>query len=77
MNEPVKKCECRQCLRDRDDRVNGLPTEFTRMILCPVCGNKRCPHATDHRHECSGSNEPGQPGIAYAAAYRPDDGVQP
>lgn len=33
-----------------------------RMILCRKCGCKRCPHATDHRHACTRSNEPGQPG---------------
>jgi len=37
-----------------------------RMILCSKCGNKRCPHATDHRHTCTGSNESGQAGSAYA-----------
>jgi len=36
-----------------------------RMVLCPVCGNKRCPAATDHRNACTGSNEPGQPGSSY------------
>lgn len=36
-----------------------------RMFLCPACGNKRCPKATDHRLDCTGSNEPGQPGSAY------------
>lgn len=30
------------------------------MFLCPTCGNKRCPHANDHREECSGSNDVGQ-----------------
>lgn len=37
----------------------------TRMILCPDCGNKRCPKATDHRLACSGSNDPGQRGSVY------------
>lgn len=36
-----------------------------RMVLCPTCGNKRCPHANDHRNDCTGSNEPGQPGSDY------------
>ena len=60
-------CECLQCLRDRDERTGdwNMPIEFTRMILCATCGNKRCPHATDHRHACTGSNEPGQAGSAY------------
>ena len=39
---------------------------FTGMVVCATCGNKRCPHANDHRNECTGSNEPGQPGSAYA-----------
>lgn len=38
---------------------------WSRMYLCPTCGNKRCPKATDHRLDCSGSNEPGQPGSRY------------
>ena len=29
------------------------------MIVCPTCGNKRCPRATDHRLACSGSKEDG------------------
>jgi hypothetical protein len=35
------------------------------MILCPICLNKRCPHATDPSLPCTGSNEPGQPGSRY------------
>jgi hypothetical protein len=63
-------CECRQCLRDRGEHLdpgNGfpIPAELTRMICCEKCGNKRCPHGTDHRHDCTNSNEPGQVGSAY------------
>ena len=36
-----------------------------RMILCETCGNKRCPHATNHELPCTGSNAPGQPGSDY------------
>lgn len=39
-----------------------------RIIVCPDCGNKRCPKANDYRNACSGSNEPGQEGSAYPAA---------
>ncbi len=39
-----------------------------RMILCAICGNKRCPHATDHRNACTNSNEAGQPGSSYGPA---------
>ena len=69
LDPKMATCQCRQCLRDRRDgmRVGKMffPVEMSRMILCAECGNKRCPHATDHRHECTGSNEPGQAGSAY------------
>jgi hypothetical protein len=59
-------CQCRQCLRDRNERTAyGWPVEASRMILCVICGNKRCPHATNHRNACTNSNEPGQPGSNY------------
>lgn len=35
------------------------------MVLCPACGNKRCPNAADHELGCTGSNEAGQAGSAY------------
>ena len=35
------------------------------MIVCPICGNKRCPHASDHALPCTESNEPGQKGSIY------------
>lgn len=38
------------------------------MHLCPECGNKRCPRAAWHGNDCTGSNEPGQPGSNYPAA---------
>lgn len=41
----------------------------TIMIVCPDCGNKRCPKGTDHKLACSGSNEPGQPGSRYQATW--------
>ena len=39
-----------------------------RMILCPECGNKRCPKASDHNFSCTGSNEPGQIGSIYSVS---------
>jgi hypothetical protein len=57
------------CLECDDARRTGLsiPDNLTgrRMIVCPTCGNKRCPHATSHHHACTGSNAPGQPGSAF------------
>lgn len=35
------------------------------MILCPKCGNKRCPHADHHDNACTRSNELNQLGSAY------------
>ncbi|WP_368742960.1 hypothetical protein [Enterobacter asburiae] len=60
-NSPViPDCSCRTC----------RPVIFSdsRFVVCPECGNKRCPHANDHRNAYSGSNEPGQEGSAYPAA---------
>lgn len=50
-------CTCERC----------MPQDFmnARMILCAKCGNKRCPHATDHRNACTKSNEPGQKGSSW------------
>ncbi|EMD2739717.1 ead/Ea22-like family protein [Enterobacter hormaechei] len=56
----IPDCSCRTC----------RPVTMTdmRFVVCPDCGNKRCPHANDHRNACTGSNEPGQEGSAYPAA---------
>ena len=62
-------CGCRQCLRERDEHVMAFgvkwPIEITMMIVCQNCGNKRCPHALDHRHACTESNDVGQSGGAF------------
>ena len=50
-------CWCQTC--------RPITLSDMRMVLCPICGNKRCPKATDHRNACTGSNEPGQPGSSY------------
>jgi hypothetical protein len=57
------ECWCYNC--NKDKIVNGFPYTATRMILCPDCGNKRCPKATDHIYKCTNSNEPGQRGSRY------------
>lgn len=45
---------------------------FPNMMLnvCPICGNKRCPHATDHNYECTKSNDVGQTGSLYGGNGR-------
>ena len=50
----------------RHESKQVLEPPFMRtMKLCPICGNKRCPKATDEKLDCTNSNEPGQPGSAY------------
>ncbi|HAT3771823.1 TPA: hypothetical protein I8627_004718 [Citrobacter freundii] len=67
-NSPViPDCWCHTC---RPVTMGDM-----RFVVCPECGNKRCPHANDHRHACTGSNEPGQEGSAYPAA--PKQEVRP
>ncbi len=75
-------CWCFECRRDipvseSEDfsrRFGGLAiTEgMGKMFLCPICGNKRCPRATDHREPCSGSNDPGQQGSRYGRYPNPN-----
>ncbi|MCO8088193.1 hypothetical protein [Acinetobacter indicus] len=48
--------DCHACYRENGE----MPS---RMVLCPKCGNKRCPKAQDHRYQCTRSNEVGQMGI--------------
>lgn len=55
-------CWCHKCNEGR--LVNGIPFAATQMIVCPICGNKRCPHASDHALACTASNDP----IAVPAA---------
>ncbi|HFG0069295.1 hypothetical protein V6124_11885 [Klebsiella pneumoniae] len=57
-NSPViPDCWCRTC--------RPVVLDDMRFVVCPDCGNKRCPRANDHRNACAGSNEPGQEGSAY------------
>ncbi len=61
LNSPViPDCWCRTC---RPVVLNDM-----RFVVCPDCGNKRCPRANDHKNSCTGSNEPGQEGSAYPAS---------
>jgi len=48
-----KKCYCHRCLKERDEKINGVPFAWCRMVVCPECGDKRCPHAEDHRNACT------------------------
>ena len=57
VSEQKPDCWCLTC---RPVTLNDM-----RFVVCPDCGNKRCPRANDHRNACTGSNEPGQEGGAY------------
>ena len=43
------------------------------FIVCPTCGNKRCPNATHHTHVCTRSNDSGQNGSFYGSPWPCDE----
>jgi len=55
-------CGCLKC------SPNVFPN--MRFNVCPICGNKRCPHASDHNYECTNSNDVGQTGGVYGGNDR-------
>lgn len=60
-------CGCWTCVSEfLTEREGENAILFMPFIVCPSCGNKRCPKATRHDQACSGSNEPGQVGSRYA-----------
>lgn len=71
----AENCQCHKCTSEKvekieKDEIKSQADHFfahyeIKMILCPKCGNKRCPHASDHRLGCTNSNEPGQHGSIY------------
>lgn len=65
-NDPDDCGKCQLCLgKYKHKDFPSLPITASLMVLCQVCGNKRCPKATDHHLDCTGSNEPGQEGSVY------------
>ncbi len=48
------ECICWKCLAGKN---------VAMMVLCPTCGNKRCPKASDHEFRCSDSNATDQVGV--------------
>jgi hypothetical protein len=54
-------CGCREC----------NPNAWW-MVVCSICGNKRCPHGTSHEFKCTNSNEPGQPGSVFSQKFYPN-----
>ncbi len=71
----MTECSCFRCTKELCEReplaedqllLGVVDPRMNRMFLCSECGNKRCPHAADHRNLCTRSNAPGQPGSLYA-----------
>jgi len=66
MNE---ECDCLTCvgMRLAEAFELGDSSAWDNIVvsLCPICGNKRCPKASNHEFECTGSDELGQEGSVY------------
>jgi hypothetical protein len=75
------RCRCYKCCEARDKAKFGEAVgpvrwvaldgsiavqETSLFIVCEFCGNKRCPHGTDHTFACTRSNAQSQPGSRYA-----------
>lgn len=68
------ECPCQEC----DERVQHIIEANPEigwwtgsgMIVCPDCGNKRCPQAASHDYWCSRSNVPDQ--VRLHKAFDPD-----
>lgn len=70
MSDDIKtECKCYTCQAEiAKTEQNDTPFGNSRMMhmfFCPICGNKRCPHGTDHMLACTGSNDSGQKGSRY------------
>jgi len=55
------QADCARCSRELAERllaegtITWAESMSQPMWLCPSCGNKRCPKASWHGHECSGA----------------------
>jgi hypothetical protein len=64
MGQRVMGC-CWNCIEGAPDYWERYPLGYPFLLVCSLCGNKRCPHATDHRQACTRSNATGQKGSRY------------
>ena len=58
-------CGCIRCVDARSPETFVGPLTLGWRYACEICGNKRCPHHTDHRLACTNSNAVGQSGSAW------------
>lgn len=66
--DDMNGCGCWTCVSKRAAKISDFPRRLgylSRMIVCPDCGNKRCPKGTWHENACTNSNDPEQPGSRY------------
>jgi hypothetical protein len=61
--EGVCCSKCEDAALEHLDKVQRMLQRT--FIVCTICGNKRCPKATDHDLACTNSNAPGQRGSRY------------
>jgi NADH pyrophosphatase NudC (nudix superfamily) len=55
--EPELLCWCTTC--------RPITLADMRFVVCPDCGNKRCPKAHNHKLACTNSNDVGQVGSSW------------
>lgn len=61
-------CGCMNCVEARmPDNLGAIlgPTFPGWRYACEICGNKRCPHHSNHKFACTASNAVGQPGSRW------------
>jgi hypothetical protein len=49
----TSSCTCLACIKTHDIRMDEIPLNLARMIVCPICGDERCIHAKDHNAPCA------------------------
>jgi hypothetical protein len=57
VNAGKPNCWCTTC--------RPISLSDMRFVVCPECGNKRCPKAHNHQNKCTNSNEVGQVGSSW------------
>ena len=59
----VTACQCVKC--------RPSPYIFSDFrYACEICGNKRCPHHSNHELACTGGNKPNQPSCSMRKRNR-------
>ena len=62
----IEYCGCNRCIAAKIKSNATVQFEGPSIpgwrYACEICGNKRCPHHTDHTLACTDSNESGQAG---------------